>query len=56
MSEARPGTWFVCSNGVRVYPVTPEGWRAVWFFVAGVAWSGWRFIDTARKHTEYSVT
>lgn len=25
-------------------------------FAAGMAWSAWRFIDTARKHTDYSVT
>jgi hypothetical protein len=25
-------------------------------FVAGVAWSAWRFIDTARKHTDYTLT
>lgn len=79
-----PHVWFVRSNGGSgSYPVKPEGWRAVWFFVGGTvasvviaailaatgpAWSwilvfvagsalsAWRFIDTARKHTDYSLT
>ena len=25
-------------------------------FVVGMAWSAWRFIDTARKHTAYDIT
>ncbi len=25
-------------------------------FAAGMAWSAWRFIDTARKHTDYTIT
>lgn len=25
-------------------------------FVAGAGWSAWYFIDTARKHTDYSIT
>jgi hypothetical protein len=25
-------------------------------FVGGMAWSGWRFIDTARRHTDYDLT
>ena len=76
--------WFVRSNGGSgSYPVKPEGWRAVWFFVGGMmisavlgailaavgpTWlwvvvfvvgitvSAWRFIDTARKHTDNSIT
>ncbi len=76
--------WFVRSNGgAGSYPVTPEGWRAVWMFLAGVAasalvgmilatsgpvwlWvlvfvagmaaSAWRFIDVARRHTDYTTT
>jgi uncharacterized membrane protein YfcA len=29
--------WFVRSNGGHgSYPVTPEGWRVVWVFVAGI--------------------
>ena len=79
-----PHIWFVRSNGGSgSYPIRPEGWRAVWIFVAGVVGSGivaallaatgptwiwalifaagiaasaWRFIDTARKHTDYSIT
>jgi len=81
--ELSPNIWFVRSNGGSgSYPVKPEGWRAVWFFVgsivsvvlaailavigptwlwvlvfvAGAAFSAWRFIDTARKHTDYSFT
>jgi hypothetical protein len=76
--------WFVRSNGGSgSYPVRPEGWRAVYMFVGGMAASavlgiilamsaptwlwvvvfvvgmalsaGW-FIQTARKHTDYSLT
>jgi len=82
--ELPANIWFVRSNGGSgAYPVRPEGWRAVWFFVGGLAasavlavilaavgptwlWgvvfvigvvlSAWRFIDTARKHTDYSLT
>jgi hypothetical protein len=25
-------------------------------FIVGMAWSAWRFIDTARRHTDYSIT
>ena len=25
-------------------------------FVASMGWSAWRFIDTARRHTDYSMT
>lgn len=25
-------------------------------FLAGMGWSAWRFIDTARKHTDYTLT
>ena len=25
-------------------------------FAVGMAWSAWRFIDTARKHTDYTIT
>ena len=33
-----PHIWFVRSNrGSGSYPVTPEGWRALWIFAAGVA-------------------
>ena len=33
--------WFVRSNGGQgSYPVTAEGWRAVWVFVAGIVASG----------------
>ena len=76
--------WFVRSNGgAGSYPIRPEGWRAVWFFLGGLAvaaviaailastgptwlWvvvfafgaavSAWRFIDTARKHTDTTLT
>ncbi|MGE0501794.1 MAG: hypothetical protein AB7I79_12675 [Rhizobiaceae bacterium] len=79
-----PHVWFVRSNGGSgSYPVTPEGWRAVWYFAggmavsaiaaivlamtgpvwlwvavfaAGAAFSAWRFIDTARRHTDYTIT
>jgi hypothetical protein len=82
--ELPPHIWFVRSNGGSgSYPVRPEGRRAVWFFVVGLAasavlavvlaavgpiwlwglvfvvgvvFSVWRFIDTARKHTDYSLT
>jgi uncharacterized membrane protein len=30
--------WFVRSNGGQgAYPVTAEGWRVVWVFIAGIA-------------------
>lgn len=33
--------WFVRSNGGQgSYPVTTEGWRVVWVFLAGIAASG----------------
>jgi hypothetical protein len=33
-----PHIWFVRSNrGSGSYPVTPEGWRTLWIFAAGVA-------------------
>ena len=36
--ELAPHIWFVRSNGGSgSYPVKPEGWRAVWTFVGGVA-------------------
>jgi hypothetical protein len=82
--ELPSNIWFVRSNGGSgSYPVKPEGWRAVWFFVGGIAvsavlaailaaigptwlwvlvfavgvvFSAWRFIDTARKHTDYSLS
>lgn len=82
--ELQPNIWFVRSNGDSgSYPVTPEGWRAAWFFVGGIAisavvaavlasmgptslwvvvfvlgaaFSASRFIDAARKHTDYSIT
>ena len=82
--ELQSNIWFVRSNGGSgSYPVTSEGWRAVWFFAGGIAisavvaavlagmgptwlwvvvfllgaaFSAWRFIDTARKHTDYSIT
>ncbi|QIG50772.1 hypothetical protein G5V57_25380 [Nordella sp. HKS 07] len=41
MSRRRDDIWFVRSNGgQRAYPVTAEGWRAVWVFVAGIVASG----------------
>ena len=38
MTRKRPASvWFVRSNGGSgAYPVSPEGWRVVWVFVAGV--------------------
>jgi uncharacterized membrane protein len=37
MTKLRNGIWFVRSNGGQgSYPVTPEGWRVVWMFVAGI--------------------
>lgn len=37
MSKRRGDIWFVRSNGGQgSYPVTPEGWRIVWVFVAGI--------------------
>ena len=36
--ELPANIWFVRSNGGSgSYPVTPEGWRVVWIFVAGIA-------------------
>ena len=31
-------------------------WLWVVVFVAGAAFSAWRVIDTARRHTDYSIT
>lgn len=31
-------------------------WVAPLFFAAGAALSAWYFIDTARRHTDYSIT
>jgi uncharacterized membrane protein len=37
MSKRSSDIWFVRSNGGQgSYPVTPEGWRIVWVFVAGI--------------------
>ena len=37
MSKRRGDIWFVRSNGGQgSYPVTADGWRAVWVFVAGI--------------------
>lgn len=37
MPTSRGDIWFVRSNsGQGSYPVTPDGWRVVWVFVAGI--------------------
>lgn len=41
MSKRRGDIWFVRSNGGQgSYPVTADGWRVVWVFVAGIVASG----------------
>ena len=35
---------------------TSPTWLWVVVFVLGAAFSAWRFIDAARKHTDYSIT
>lgn len=37
MTRRRGDVWFVRSNGGQgSYPVTGDGWRVVWVFVAGI--------------------
>jgi len=31
-------------------------WLGAFVLAGGAGWSAWRFIDAARKHTDYSIT
>ncbi len=46
----------VSAVAAAILAIVGPYWLWPLVFVAGMGWSAWRFIDTARRHTDYSMT